>query len=66
MTKIAISLAAYAAIAPGQTPDPADLTASGKVFVYLPKAVMEHLAAVRGAREDYSATILRLAALEAA
>lgn len=65
MIRIAITAEAYAAIAAG-LPEGAALgepewTTSGKVFVWLPKAVVDALARARGPGESYSDVILRAA-----
>jgi hypothetical protein len=64
--RIAISAEAYAAIAsilsPGANIGPLEIAPNGQYRVWLPRAVVDRLARLRGARESYSDVILRLAA----
>jgi hypothetical protein len=66
MVRIAISQAAYAAIAyilpPGANVGPLERVPNGQYCVWLPRAVVDRLARMRGSRESYSDVILRLAA----
>jgi hypothetical protein len=64
MTRIAITAAAYAAIAatlpPRWLPDePPDRLVDGRIWVWLPNAILERLQAARGPRDSYSDVILR-------
>jgi hypothetical protein len=64
--RIAISTEAYAAIAsilpPGTNVGPLERAPNGQYRVWLPRAVVDRLARMRGPRESYSEVILRLAA----
>jgi hypothetical protein len=64
--RIAISAEAYAAIAsvlaPGTKVRPLEHAPNGQYCVWLPRAVVDRLARMRGPRESYSDVILRLAA----
>jgi hypothetical protein len=63
--RIAISAEAYAAIASilphGVNIGPLETAPNGQYRVWLPQAVVDRLARMRGARESYSDVILRLA-----
>jgi hypothetical protein len=63
--RIAISVEAYAAIAsirpPGTHIGPLLRAPNGQYCVWLPRAVVNRLARMRGARESYSDVIMRLA-----
>jgi hypothetical protein len=63
--RIAVSAEAYAAIAsilpPGANVGPLEMAPNGQWCVWLPRAVVDRLARMRGHRESYSDVILRLA-----
>jgi hypothetical protein len=63
--RIAMSAEAYAAIAsilpPGVNIGPLETAPNGQYRVWLPQAVVDRLARMRGARESYSDVILRMA-----
>jgi hypothetical protein len=67
MNRIAISAAAYAAIV-ADLPEEArgvepERTVDGRLWVWLPRPLVDALAAARGPRESYSDVIIRLARL---
>jgi hypothetical protein len=66
VVRIAISQDAYAAIAailpPGAKVGLLERAPNGQYRVWLPRAVVDRLARMRGPRESYSDVILRLAA----
>jgi hypothetical protein len=66
VVRIALTAEAYAAIAsilpPGANIGPLEMAPNGQWCVWLPHAIVDGLARMRGARESYSDVILRLAA----
>ncbi len=68
MIRIAITQAAFDAIAAtlplGSVSYEAEANDRGQRLIWLPRAVVNKLAAMRGAGESYSAVILRIAAAE--
>ena len=62
MNRIAITYAAYVAIVGHEPGAELERTPDRRIWVWLPKAVVDGLAAARGPRESYSDVILRFAA----